>query len=225
MAARGHQFRPAGSPAARRRACDARLWRARRRTTAHASRCGRRRPLGACNWPRARLRRHRPRRWEAPDTTPSISLRISAYSAISGCAHRQRLDDVVAAFEGMHREAADIVQAPAGMSVKLAVPGKARPFGIERVAVAQRIELQVQVFTQHGLRVGEDRTGGDRCRLTVRAHRMSQQPRERGTISLRRLFAVAEPLVERLEQLLGGFRDHRAGREDRLGSRPASSAS
>src|SRR5215471_15980391 len=36
-------------------------------------------------------------------------------------------------------------------------------------------------------------------------------------ISLRRLF-MAEPLFQRLEQLLGRFRDHRAGREDRLGA-------
>ncbi len=35
-------------------------------------------------------------------------------------------------------------------------------------------------------------------------------------MSLRRGLVVAEPAVERVEQGLGGFRDHGAGREDRL---------
>src|SRR6185437_1715770 len=79
---------------------------------------------------------------------------------VLGMARRDRLHDGVAALERMEREAGDVLQPAAGAHVALAVPYKVRALGIDRVAVAQAVELQADLLAQHRLRVGEDRVFG-----------------------------------------------------------------
>src|SRR5450759_2378564 len=73
-------------------------------------------------------------------------------------AQLRRLDDGVAGLERVHREAADILHAAAGADIELAVPGEGCPLRVVRVAIAQRIELQIETWPQYRLRIRQDRT-------------------------------------------------------------------
>src|SRR5581483_9466071 len=65
----------------------------------------------------------------------------------------------VAGLEWVDREGADVMQPAPGIGIERAVPGEIGLLRLVRIAVAQRIELQLQPRPEYRLGVGEDRGG------------------------------------------------------------------
>jgi len=78
----------------------------------------------------------------------------------AGMPHRYFLEDIVTGLERMHREPADVFHAAADMSIERAVPDEGGLFGVLREAFAQREELQLQLFAENRLGIGQDRAFG-----------------------------------------------------------------